>query len=310
MTAEQSVELGRTGIVLAPLGVGAMSWGTKRALAYGGADSAEAEQEALGALLEGGVTLVDTAEMYRNETRIGELVRGHNEVVLATKYAPFIWRRRASVLAALDRSLKRLEVGHVDLYQVHMQPRTMSMRTLMNELVKAYRDGRILAIGVSNFDERRLREAHAILASEGIALASNQVQYSLLHREPESNGVLDACRELGVTLIAYMPLASGALTGKYHAGNKPSGIRRVLPSFRGSNFDALPPVIELLTEIGNKHEATPSQVALRWVIQHGAVPIPGAKNAVQARSNAGALNIVLDQSEMDALDEATKTWLH
>lgn len=100
----------------------------------------------------------------------------------------------------------------------------------------------------------------------------------------------------------------GPLTGKYHAGNKPGGIRRVLPSFRGSNFDALPPVIELLTEIGKKHDATPFQVALRWVIQKGAVPIPGARNAAQARSNAGALNIVLDQSEMDALDEATTTW--
>lgn len=308
MTPTLTVELGHTGITMAPLGVGAMSWGTSRALAYGGAESGQAEQEALVALLDAGITLVDTAEMYRNEERVGELVRGHRQVVLATKYAPFPWRRRGSVLAALDRSLHRLGVDHVDLYQVHMAPRAMSIRTLMRELATAHRDGRIRAIGVSNFDARLLRTAHAELAGLGIVLASNQMQYSLLYRKPEIDGVLDTCRELGVTLIAYMPLASGALTGKYTASHRPGGIRRVLPSFRRSTLDALPPVIDLLTEIGAAHGAGPPQVALRWLIQRGAVPIPGAKNAAQARANAGALTIALDDAEMDALDAATRAW--
>lgn len=308
MNATPTIELGSTGIELAPLGVGAMSWGTSRALAYGGATSREAEQEALAVSLRTGVTLVDTAEMYGNEERVGELVRGHRDVVLATKYSPWAWRGRRSVLAALDRSLARLGMDHVDLYQVHRPPQLTSIKTVMGELVTAARDGRARAIGVSNFDVAQLRTAHAELAREGVALASNQVQYSLLHRGPEVNGVLDTCRELGVRLIAYMPLASGALTGKYHLNNRPNGIRRVLPSFRGAGFEALPPVIGLLTEIGARHGAGPSQVALRWLIQRGALPIPGAKNAAQARTNAGALNIILEPAEMDALDEATRRW--
>jgi aryl-alcohol dehydrogenase-like predicted oxidoreductase len=161
---------------------------------------------------------------------------------------------------------------------------------------------------VSNFDARRLRAAHAELARDGIALASNQVQYSLLHRRPEVDGVLEACRELGVLCIAYMPLASGALTGKYDASHRPGGIRRVLPSFRRSNLNALTPVIDLLSAIGAGHDAGPPQVALRWLIQRGAVPIPGAKNAAQTRANVGALRIVLDPAEIDALDATTRRW--
>lgn len=304
----ERVELGRTGLKLAPLGVGAMSWGTRSPLAYGGTKDPNAEVEALDQLLEAGVNLVDTAEMYRNERRVGELVRGRQQIVLATKYAPWPYRRRSSVLRALDRSLERLGRDHVELYQVHMAPRTMSIPTLMRELAIAHRDGRVRAIGVSNFDARQTRQAHAALADEGIPLASNQMQYSLLYRRPETNGVLDTCRELAVTLIAYMPLASGALTGSYHSGNRPGGIRRFMPAFRAGNLDAITPVIGLLTEIGQAHDAAASTVALRWLIQAGTMPIPGAKNARQARANGAALTIKLDDAEMSALSEATHSW--
>jgi len=119
----ETVELGRTGLTLAPLGVGAMSWGTRSPLAYGGTKNPQAEAEALDEMLQAGVNLVDTAEMYRNERRVGELVSGRQEVVLATKYAPWPYRRRSSVLMALDRSLERLGRDHVELYQVHMARR-------------------------------------------------------------------------------------------------------------------------------------------------------------------------------------------
>jgi len=121
--------------------------------------------------------------------------------------------------------------------------------------------------------------AHAALARRGIPLASNQVQYSLLHRRPEVNGVLDTCRELGVTLIAYMPLASGALTGKHTATNRPPGFRRYMSYFRGRTLTVLSDLLRLLDEIGSRYDKTPSQVALRWLIQQESVlPIPGAKN--------------------------------
>jgi aryl-alcohol dehydrogenase-like predicted oxidoreductase len=155
-----------------------------------------------------------------------------------------------------------------------------------------------------------MRQAHAALAQRGIALASNQVEYSLLHRRPETDGVLDACQDLGVTLIAYTPLAGGLLTGKYTTRNRPGGFfRRVLPRYRGKALRAIQPVVALLTEIGERYGKTPSQVALRWLIENPVVlPIPGAKNGSQATGNAGALTFSLTEEELDALSEATLAW--
>jgi aryl-alcohol dehydrogenase-like predicted oxidoreductase len=155
-----------------------------------------------------------------------------------------------------------------------------------------------------------MRQAHAALSERGIPLASNQVEYSLLHRRPETDGVLDACRELGVTLIAYTPLAGGMLTGKYSTENRPAGFyRRVLPRYRRRSLEAIGPVVGLLREIGDKHTKTPSQVALRWLIENPTVlPIPGAKNGRQAAANAGALTFSLTADEVEVLDSATRPW--
>jgi aryl-alcohol dehydrogenase-like predicted oxidoreductase len=133
------------------------------------------------------------------------------------------------------------------------------------------------------------------------------VEYSLLHRRPETNGVLDACRELGVTLIAYQPLASGALTGRYTSTNRPSGLRRFVKPFRGRGLAVLEPITAFLREIGERYGKTPAQVALRWLIENDTVlPIPGAKNRKQATDNAGALTFHLTQDEIDALETATR----
>jgi aryl-alcohol dehydrogenase-like predicted oxidoreductase len=154
-----------------------------------------------------------------------------------------------------------------------------------------------------------MRTAYDALAKRGIPLASNQVQYSLLHRQPEANGVLDTCRELGITLIAYQPLASGALTGKYLDGTRPAGIRRFREPFRGPKFHALRPVVTLLRSIGDHYGKTPGQVALRWLLeQENVVPIPGAKNPDQATHNAGALSFTLSPDEIGYLNEATESW--
>jgi aryl-alcohol dehydrogenase-like predicted oxidoreductase len=166
------------------------------------------------------------------------------------------------------------------------------------------------AVGVSNYSADQMRQAHGALGERGIPLASNQVEYSVLHRQPESNGVLDACRELGVTLIAYTPLAGGLLTGKYSTKNRPGGFfRRVLPRYRRKGLEAIQPVVALLEEIGQRHSKTPSQVALRWLIENPVVlPIPGAKNGKQATANAGALTFSLTPEEIDALNETTLAW--
>jgi aryl-alcohol dehydrogenase-like predicted oxidoreductase len=180
----------------------------------------------------------------------------------------------------------------------------------MDLLADAVEAGKVRAVGVSNYSAEQMRQAHAALAERGIPLASNQVEYSLLHRQPESNGVLDACRELDVTLIAYTPLAGGLLTGKYSAQHRPGGFfRRVLPRYRPKALDTIQPVIALLSEIGDRYSKTPSQVALRWLIENPAVlPIPGAKNGKQASDNANALAFSLTPEEVDDLKQATLAW--
>jgi hypothetical protein len=154
-----------------------------------------------------------------------------------------------------------------------------------------------------------MRTAYDALAQRGIPLASNQVHYSLLQRQPETNGVLDTCRELGISLIAYQPLASGALTGKYLDGSRPAGFRRFREPFRGSGFEVLRPVVMVLKMIGDRYGKSPGQVALRWLLEHdNVVPIPGAKNADQATHNAGALSFTLTAEEIAYLNEATEAF--
>jgi len=313
------IRLGRSDLEVPRLGVGAMTWGSPSGrsrwgpakLAYGGTAGPEEEQRAFEASLSGGVNLFDTAAMYSggaSERRVGELAEGKS-VVIATKFPPG-WLSTAEVLPdALEQSLVRLRRDTIDLYQHHFPSRRVSIPSLMGLMADAVEAGKVRAVGVSNYSAAQLRIAHARLAERGTPLASNQVEYSLLHRQPEVNGVLDACRELGVTLIAYQPLAMGVLTGKYRPGDRPKGIRRFGRYFRGDGLKRVQPVVTLLREIGEAYSKTPAQVALRWLIeQEGILPIPGAKNGKQASSNAEALSFTLVDAEIAALDRATAAW--
>ena len=221
--ADPIMQLGASGIRVAPLGLGAMSWANRSPMGYGGADSPAAEARALEVSLAAGVTLVDTAEAYgrgRSERRVGELIRGHAEIVVATKYAPYPFRRAEALPRALQHSLARL--GRIDLYQIHWKPRFVAVPSPLRLVAMAHHEGQIRAIGVSNFTAGELRAAHTALADHGIPLAANQVQYSLVHRDPETNGVLETCRELGVALIAYSPLGMGVLTGNTARAGAPA----------------------------------------------------------------------------------------
>jgi aryl-alcohol dehydrogenase-like predicted oxidoreductase len=311
--------VGQSGVQVPPLGLGVMTWGVATGLqrlmpaktAYGGADSAD-EQAAFEASLEAGVNFFDTAAMYSgggSERRLGELAQG-KAVIVATKFPPRPLSRTEEMPAALESSLGRLSRDSVDLYQHHFPGRRVDITRLMELMADAVEAGKIRAVVVSNYSAAQMRVAHEALARRGIPLASNQVQYSLLHRKPEVNGVLEACHELGVTLIAYQPLASGALTGKYLDGPRPAGLRRLQPLFRRTGLELVRPVVELLRRIGDAYERTPGQVALRWLIdQEGSIlPIPGAKNAQQATHNAGALTFQLSAAEISQLDQATRRW--
>ncbi len=198
------IRLGRSVLEVPRLGVGAMTWGSPSGrsrwgpakLAYGGTAGPEEEQLAFEASLSARVDLFDTAAMYSggaSERRLGELAEGR-QVVIATKFPPG-WLSTAEVLPdALDQSLVRLQRSSIDLYQHHFPSRRISIPSLMGFMADAVAAGKVRAIGVSNYSAAQLRIAHAALAERGIPLASNQVEYSLLHRAPEVNGVLDACR--------------------------------------------------------------------------------------------------------------------
>jgi len=296
-----------------------MTWGDPRGLArfhpaklaYGGAEGYEEENRAVEASLEAGIDLFDTAAFYSggaSELRLGELARG-KDVLIASKFPSGLRFQADDFPSELDESLSRLGRANLDLYQHHF-PARVSIPVLMNHMADAVDAGKVTAVGVSNYSADQMRQAHAALADRGVPLAANQVEYSLLHRQPETNGVLDACRELGVTLIAYTPLAGGMLTGKYSAENRPSGFyRRVLPRYRGKALEAVQPVVGLLREIGDRYSKTPSQVALRWLIENPIVlPIPGAKNGKQATNNAAALSFSLAAEEVAALSNATRAW--
>lgn len=313
-------KLGQSNLTVPRMGIGAMVWGqpkglarwTPAQLAYGPSHGPSDEEQAMNVCLEAGVNLIDTAAMYSNgasEKRVGQLI-GNNDVLIATKFPPGMFSRTSDFTKALKDSLARLGGPYVDLYQHHFPSRFVSIPKLMDFMADAVKEGKIKAIGVSNYSAEQMHLAQESLQKHGISLASNQVQYSLLYRKPEVDGVLDACNKLGVTLIAYMPLASGALSGKYGPGRKPKGVfRKFMKPFSKKGIKALVPVVSILTNIGKKYNKTPAQVALRWLIENQIVlPIPGVKNGKQASENIGALSFSLAQEEIEALGEAYISW--
>jgi aryl-alcohol dehydrogenase-like predicted oxidoreductase len=316
---EHTTSLGKSDLKVPRLGLGAMIWGQPRGLArytpaqlaYGPSDSAAEELAALEASLAAGVNFIDTAAMYSNgasESRLGELAQGR-DLILATKYPPPFNGRVDNFARRLEGSLERLRCTTIDLYQVHYPVRKTPIAELMNYMADAVEAGKVKAVGVSNFSAAQMRLAHAELAKRGLPLASNQVMYSLVHRQPEVDGVLEACRELNITLMAYSPLGMGLLTGKYSAGKGGTGLRRILPAFNRNARQAVQPLVELLRQVGQRYEKTPSQVAIRWLLENEIVlPIPGAKNRQQAVENAGALTFSLSPEEIAALDQASLAW--
>ena len=302
---------------VAPLGVGAWAWGSTRLWGYGKEYDRQDVGGAFRASMADGITLVDTAEIYGNgasERIIGEILREGGFAgtpVIATKFAPLPYRFSAtSLLGAVDQSLQRLGIETIDLYQIHFPNPIFKIDSLMDVLAETVKTGKVRRVGVSNYGAEQMRRAHERLASYGVSLASNQVEYSLFQRAPETNGVLEACRDLGVTLIAYSPIAQGLLTGKYRPGDRPSGlVRRMSRAFGEKNFKKIEPVVDILREIGEAHDKQPSQVALNWLItQRGTFPIPGAKNERQAHQNAGALGWEMSAAEAEKLDLATLGW--
>jgi len=305
----EQIGLGQTGVRIPPLGIGTWQWGDRLMWGFGKGYGEGDLRTAFDASIAAGVAFFDTAEVYgqgRSEQFLGRfMAESRTRPIIATKFMPLPWRlSKGSLRQALRKSLERLGLEQVDLYQIHWPFPPVSIENWMDALADAVEAGLTRAVGVSNYNVAQMRRAHAALARRGIPLASNQVHYSLLHRGPERTGLLDACRELGVTLIAYSPLEQGMLSGKYSPDNPP-------PALRGRRYSReylarIAPVIGRLREIGERRGKTPGQVALNWLICKGAVPIPGAKNARHVAESAGALGWRLSAAEVAALDAASE----
>jgi aryl-alcohol dehydrogenase-like predicted oxidoreductase len=225
-------------------------------------------------------------------------------VLVATKFMPYPWRwSKRALIHFLHRSLERLELEHVDLYQIHWPFPPFPVEHWVEALTEAVKAKLTHAVGVSNYDKNQMQRAYNVLAGYDIPLASNQVEYHLLNRSVEKNGLLARCQELNVRLIAYSPLAKGLLTGKYTPETPPPGLRGARAA---GMLGRIGPLLQLLAEIGQDQGGkTPGQVALNWIICKGALPIPGAKNAAQAAQNAGALGWRLTPEQVNALDAAS-----
>jgi len=298
----ERIPLGLTALRISPLGLGTNAWGFRNRADPGKGPTFDAA-------LASGVNFIDTAEVYNfggSERTIGlSLLKSHPEIVLATKFFPYPWRlSRSSLTAALRRSLKRLGIPQVDLYILHFPVPPVPLEIWVEALADVQQAGLTRAVGISNCSLDQMRRAHAVLARHGIPLASDQVEYSLLHRTPEYSGLLEACREFGVTMVAYRPLGYGLLTGKYRLEDLPAVLHgRVI---RKADLLRVTPLLDLLRELARNHDKTLSQVALNWIVRKGAVPIPGARNPSQAAENAGALGWRLTPAEVAALDRVSE----
>ena len=307
--SQDLVELGKTGIKITTVGVGAWAWGDRMVWGYGGSSYDDSDiRAAFDVSLTNGTNWFDTAEVYgfgKSEKFLGKfLPSAKTEVLVATKFFPFPWRfRKQALQRALKKSLSRLQLDQVDLYQIHVPLGLWTKAEYLSALADAVKSGLTRAVGVSNFNTEKTKLAHETLQADGISLASNQVEYSLFDRRIEKNGLLAYCRENNITIIAYSPLAKGMVTGKYGPDNPPPGPRKRM--YPPEKLQKAQPLISLLTEIGATYSKSPAQVALNWTICKGTVPIPGAKNAKQAAENLGAMGWRLSPEEMAALDQAS-----
>jgi len=299
-----------------PLCIGTWAWGgNTQTFGASGANTAE-QEKAFRSAVNGGITFFDTAEIYSSggsESLLGKFIANlHSEeqtkgvpltpIHVATKYCPLPFHFSASNLTtSLMGSLKRLGLNSVDLFQVHGPAFSVrKVETWAEEMADCYQKGLIRSLGVSNYNSDQVRRTQAVLAKRGLKLESNQIEYSLLHRLPETQGLIKTCKDLDVKILAYSPLAMGRLTGKYSATNPPKGNRK----FGGTDWKHIDGIIAALSEIGKNHgDKTPAQVALNWVIKKGCIPIAGATNAKQAEENAGATGWEMTDEETKRLDD-------
>lgn len=287
--------------------------------AYGPSSDETAAIRTLHRAVDLGVTLFDTAEVYgpyRNEILVGKALKPvRDKVVIATKFgfriddtkpsADMITgtdSRPENVRAVAEASLKRLGVEVIDLYYQHRVDPAVPIEETVGAMAELVREGKIKALGLSEAGAETIRRAHGVHPISAV-----QSEYSLWTRDPEENGVLETCRELGIGFVPFSPLGRGVLTGalKKLDGLSADDFRRSLPRFEAENFDANLALVALLEEMAKEKGVAPAQLALAWVLAQGdfIVPIPGASKVPHLEQNVAAADVALTKEEATRLGE-------
>jgi aryl-alcohol dehydrogenase-like predicted oxidoreductase len=312
--------LGHSELMVTPIGLGCWQFSQGRGLIgkyWKVLDDAEIRR-ILAAGLEGGLNWFDTAEAYGGGESEKALARGlqslgkrPGEVTIGTKWNPIL-RRSSSISGTIDTRLLNLAPFPIDLHQIHNPFSLSSLGSQVRAMTGLVQEKKIRYVGVSNFSCKQMERAHRELRKWGLPLVSNQVRYNLLDRRIEANGVLEAAKDLGISIIAYSPLAQGILTGKFHDApqlikSRP-GFRKYMGAFKPRGLEKSRPVVETLRRIAPKYGATAAQVALNWVISfHGetVVAIPGASSAGQVQDLTSAMSFRLSAEDMEELDRVS-----
>lgn len=270
--------------------------------------------------LEGGINWFDTAEVYGNgasEKALAQALQAAGkkpgELIIASKWWP-MFRFASNISKTIDKRLEALAPYPIDLYQVHQPWGFSGEKSEMDGMMKILDKNLIRSIGVSNFSAKKMQNSWEALNKKGIPLASNQVQYSLLNRKIESNGVMETAKKLGISIIAYSPLAQGLVTGKFHDNPdllKNIGFRKYSSQFKAAGLEKSLPVVTLVKELAQKYNVSASQIALNWLIQfHGetVLVIPGATKEHHVKENTSAISFSLSDEDMDRLDKVSSVY--
>ncbi len=310
-------QLGQSDLLVTPIGLGC--WQFSRGKGLGGRYWPVIQEVDIVAIvrasLEGGINWFDTAESYgwgESErvlsAALRKLEKSSDDVIIATKWMP-VFRRAKSIMKTIGKRLDNLSDFRIDLYQIHQPWSLSSIKAQMRAMAQLVKEKKIRCVGVSNFSAKRMKRAHDELESLGLNLVSNQVRYSLLDRRIETNGVLDAARELGISVIAYSPLAQGILSGKFHDNpdliRSLSGYRKYMGAFKLKGLEKSRGLVHALQELAKKYQVTPSQIALNWVINFHRdciVAIPGATKLAQAKDNPVSMKFKMSKDDLGYLD--------